>query len=464
MTRRAARMRSLSDELGSVDLGDKRLNRRLRLVASALAAQPGASLPRACRTEAALEATYRLLSNPRVTPAAILEPHFEQTRERMNGEPALLAIHDTTEFAFGGEARASLGRTNNAKPGFFAHVTLGIRAGNREPVGVLACRTWARKKKPTPKKTRITSAYVKRTEKESNRWADAVREVEERYGNSASLIHVVDREGDQYRLLAAVLECGSRFIVRSHHDRTLVEEEGTAWAAVTAAKVVFEREVQLSRRRPKHKRAAHGPRDARVARLGIAAASIEVKRSWGPYNHDAPLSLETNIVRVFEIDPPEDEEPVEWMLLTNLPIDTEEQLAFIVDGYRARWTIEEFFKAVKTGCGYEKLQLENELALNNALAIILPIAWQMLLLRSLARTDDEAPARSVLTERQIEILGNTPWTTMPKRPTVRDAMRAVATLGGHIRNNGEPGWQVLYAGLRDLMLLEVGWSARSDQS
>ena len=171
-----------------------------------------------------------------------------------------------------------------------------------------------------------------------------------------------------------------------------------------------------------------------------------------------------NVVRVVEVEPPDGEEPVVWTLLTNLPVETQDEIAFVVDCYRARWIIEEFFKAVKTGCGYEKLQLENALALRNALAIILPIAWQMLLVRSLARATDDVPASKVLTKTQIDVLRNTPWTKLPARPTAKDAMRAIATLGGHIRNNGEPGWQILYAGLRDLMLLELGWLARSDQS
>ena len=171
-------------------------------IANALASMPSAGLPRACRTTAALEATYRLLSNPRVEPQMILEPHLAETRKRADGEGALLAIHYTTEFAFGGETRKSLGRTNSHQPGFFAHVTLGVRASDREPLGVLGCRTWARHHKPTPKKERRTARYTNREDKESNRWRDAVYEVEERYDGVASLIHVVDREGDQYRLMS----------------------------------------------------------------------------------------------------------------------------------------------------------------------------------------------------------------------------------------------------------------------
>lgn len=459
-----ARLQPISNELETADLGDVRLNRRLRRIADAISLSPDASLPKACRTNAALEATYRLLSNPRVEAAMILEPHFAATHARASGSDAVFAIHDTTEFGFGGESRGHLGRTNNKKPGFFAHISLAVRASDREVLGVLGCRTWARQEPASTKAERKTLKYMSREDKESNRWCDAVDETEARFRSAAPLIHVADREGDQYRLLAKVIELGGRFIIRSTHDRVLADDDGTITTAVSKAKVVLRRTVQLSRRRPIHNRANHGPRESREAVLAVSATSVDVQRSWGPSNKGTPESLSLNVVRVVEAKPPADVDPVEWLLLTNLPIETTDEIAFIVDGYRARWTIEELFKAVKTGCTYEKLQLENERALTNALAIVLPIAWQMLLLRSLARADHDVPAARVLTKRQLQVLAHSPWTKLPARPTAKDALRAIATLGGHIKNNGDPGWQVLYGGFRDLMLLELGWVARSDQS
>jgi len=348
-------LRPMSEEFKALNLGDTRLNRRVQQIADALAAAPSAGLPRASRTTAALEATYRLLSNPRVEPKMILEPHLEETRVRAFGERALLAIHDTTEFGFGGETRANLGRTHNHKPGFFAHVSLGVRASDREPVGLLACRTWARQHPPTPKKERRTARYTKRVDKESNRWKEAVDEIEDRFEGSASLIHVVDREGDQYRLMAAIVGHESRFIVRSSTDRALFSGGGSMWHAASKAEVVFDREVQLSRRRTIHKRAVHGPRDTRTARLGVSATPVEMRRAHGPAGRGTPPSLTVNVVRVVELDPPDDVEPVTWILLTNLPVERPEEIEFVVDCYRARWMIEEFFKAVKTGCAYEKL-------------------------------------------------------------------------------------------------------------
>lgn len=458
---RAITFQPVSCELRNAVLGDPRLSRRLGQIADAIALNPAVGLPRACRTTAALEATYRLLSNPRVEPSKILEPHITATLERAIGTEPLLVVHDTTEFAFGGESRVHLGRTNNSKPGFFAHVSLGIRRSQLEPLGVMACRTWARHSKPSTLKERETAAWRRRTEKESNRWGEAVDEVERRFHGSAPLIHVVDREGDQYRLMDKIAAHGSAFVVRSATDR--VAEHGTVRGALAHARTVFTRDVRLAKRTPKHKRASHGPRDTRLARLGVSALAVELRRSKGRLNHGTASTLCINAVRVFELAPPSDTEPVEWVLLTNLPIATNEQLEAIIDSYRARWMIEELFKAVKTGCAFEKLQLENELALHNALAIVLPIAAQMLLLRALARSTERVSAARVLNGAQLAVLANNPWTTLPPNASAREALLAVATLGGHIKNNGDPGWQVLYAGFRDLLLLELGWRARSDQ-
>jgi hypothetical protein len=113
-----------------------------------------------------------------------------------------------------------------------------------------------------------------------------------------------------------------------------------------------------------------------------------------------------------------------------------------VDWYRTRWLIEEFFKCLKTGCAYEKWQLESLDTLLVALALLAPIAWQLLLLRHLARALLDAPARVALTARQIRVLRAVAvGDTLPPRPTTRDALRAVARLGRHLRQNGDPaGW------------------------
>ena len=131
-----------------------------------------------------------------------------------------------------------------------------------------------------------------------------------------------------------------------------------------------------------------------------------------------------------------------------------------MEWYRTRWLIEEFFKCLKTGCAYKKRQLESLDTLLVALALLAPIAWQLLLMRHLARERPEVGATVALTPRQIEILRATPvGRQLAARPSIRDALRAVARLGGHLRQNGEPGWLVLHRGLQKLLCMETGWAA-----
>jgi hypothetical protein len=117
--------------------------------------------------------------------------------------------------------------------------------------------------------------------------------------------------------------------------------------------------------------------------------------------------------------------------------------------------IEEYFRAPKQGCAYEKRQLESKHALLNALAVFAPIAW-LLALRQLSRDRAELPADSVLSPLKLTLLQRHPDMRLRPNAIIREAMFAIAALGGHIRNNGDPGWQVLGRGYEDLLLLERG--------
>ena len=138
------------------------------------------------------------------------------------------------------------------------------------------------------------------------------------------------------------------------------------------------------------------------------------------------------------------------------PIDTVAQLERIIDAYVARWRIEEFFKAFKSGCAFESRQLESADAIYNAMAVCVPIAWALLEMRTLARHEPNRPASDILSKWQILLLQRHKDVRLGQSPSIRDAMLAIARLGGHIKNNGEPGWVVLGRGFHDLLLLEIG--------
>ena len=163
------------------------------------------------------------------------------------------------------------------------------------------------------------------------------------------------------------------------------------------------------------------------------------------------------MVRVWEANPPDGAAPTEWLLYTSEPIETPEQQLRVVDYYRARWTIEEYFKAIKTGCEFEKKQLQDFEGLSNLLATFAPIAYRLLLLRTEVARGSDTPASNVLSTDELDVLRARGRIKLPAKPTVRDAYLAIAALGGHIKYSGNPGWLTLSRGYEKLELLVEGW-------
>jgi hypothetical protein len=456
--KRAAALPALSAEVADSDLGDTRLDQRLGLLIDSLADRSSESFPKAL-DDAELEGAYRFFGNAKVTPEAILAPHYRQTARRASSHEDVLVVHDTTQFEFGGDAkREGLGRLIRPGQGFFGHFALAIGAvGDREPLGLLNLETVFRHDKAIPRKKRKS----KDNRGESARWRRSIDASEALLNGAVRAIHVMDREADSYAILSALEEARRMFVIRSFQDRVLADEETRLRAAAKAAKRSFDRDVPLSRRPvidgPKGQR--HPARRSRVATLSFAAKAIEIPRTADAKAAGAS-ALSLNVIYVWERKPPPGEPAVEWFLLTNLPISKPQEIEYAVDCYRARWTIEEYFKALKTGCQYEKRQLESAHSLLNALAVLAPVAWRLLLLRHLGRHAPKRPATDALTPDQLEVLHAVARRPMPKRATVKDAMWAIAGLGGHLPRNGDPGWLVLGRGMHDLLLLELGWRAR----
>ena len=448
-------------EVAEADLGDRRLNRRLVALAERLADRAGDGFPKAF-DEAELEAAYRFFGNDRITPAAILAPHFRQSARRSAERSRVLVVHDTSQFEFAGSSpRAGLGRLVNPGQGFFGHFTLAVAEdGSREPLGLLAIETLFRLDKPKPKAQRRSSDI----RGESSRWPRAIEAAELILDGRTHAIHAMDREGDSYQILECLCGSGRSFVIRSFQNRVLLgDNEHLLRDAAKKAKRKFEREVQLSRR-PQLSGAPgkrHPARSGRVARLSFSATRIEMP-STAKAKLPGKSSLSFNVVYVVERRPPAGEPPVEWFLLTDLPVANEEQIAFAVDCYRGRWMIEEYFKALKTGCQYEKRQLESAHSLLNAMAVLAPIAWPELQLRHLARDAPERAASTALSSVQLEVLHAVAKRPLPSSPTVKEAMLAIARLGGHLPRNGDPGWLGLGRGMHDLLLLELGWRARGE--
>lgn len=459
MGEKIQRRRVVRGELEGVDLGDERRSRRAVGIAERLAEQPDVSLPAAMGDRAWSEALYRHLAGDRVTLQALVEPHVRRTIGRVAAEEVVYAISDTTDFTFSGVARREgLGRLTKKDQGFLAHVTLAV-ASDRRPLGLLGVHTWER----GPKKA--STLWSRRNEaRESEKWAQGIRSAQERAGADAGrLVHVTDREGDIFELLAELVGGGRRFIIRAGQDRALLqldaEDERRLFDAAQVTPTAFVTEVPLSarvaKRTPQNRRAFPTRRERR-ATLSFASRSVTIKRAR-QRSAKLPPAVTVNIVHVFELGPPPGEKPVEWLLLTSEPVETRAQVEQIVAGYRARWVIEEYFKAIKTGCAYESRQLESAHTLQAMLGFTLLVAYSLLLMRSLSRLGRDEPAEAVLSTTQLLVL-RAKTRNLPEAPTVRTALLAVAGLGGHLKNNGDPGWQTLSKGWARLLALEEGYA------
>lgn len=445
------------EELAGASFKDARLGLRLRGLAERLVAEPDKSFPKQMKSSAELEAAYRFFGNASVTPETILSGHYDSVRSRCQQESAILVLHDSTTINFRGDGQRMARDAPMALQRFFAHAALVVADdGGRRPLGVAGLEIWHRGEE---------QFY------EYGRWWRMVQTTSTRLA-TADVVHVMDREADDYLLFHHLTENRHRFIVRTRvnngRSRLLADGQLTRLdRALASLEAVVQRDVKLAERRKKSSKLRdqiHPPRDSRVTTLNIAAVTVPIRR---PKRHprqtaerramDLPPSIAINVVRVWEPSPPVGERPIEWVLFTNEPIDTAEQMQRVVDRYRARWTIEEYFKALKTGCALESRQLEDFDALANALAVFAPIACTLLDLRSESRRDPDAPTD--LPSIQLQVLRAAGRVPLPARPTQREVLLAIAAMGGHIKYNGDPGWLTLSRGYTDLLLLTAGWEA-----
>ena len=241
---------------------------------------------------------------------------------------------------------------------------------------------------------------------EQDRWHDAVADADEALQEVDEVIHVMDREADDYALLADLMARNDRFIVRVSYDRRVELPDGGAAklsAALDEVPFVATRTVELSARELAGRRRAGG----RIpdANAGMRRCPSVPKPSWssGPTT-PRPRgrgALNSTSSRRWRSRLPKESQPCAGGCCKR---DTVDDLLLVVDRYRCRWIVEEYFKALKTGCAYSKRQMESAATLLITLAIHLPIAWHLLLMRHISRHAPDVPALAVVTPTQLRVL------------------------------------------------------------
>ena len=339
----------LAVESDGGSLGDARLTRRLQRIVALATADPAESFPEQMASVADREALYRFLANPKVTLPGVLQGHLEQTHARIAAHAVIRVVHDTTAFRFPGE-RTGLGVIRGKTMGFLGHMALAVTAdATREALGVLAVQPYIHTEAVAhrgPSQTaRMQATHAKpRAAKESARWERMACAVSAALPGGVAAIHVMDQEADDYDLLAALHEAQLRFVVRASPQRTTTTQQSAKVVLESQPATLF-RTVAMTPRRPHESARTQGRHPVRVER----DATVHVR--WGTLtlrrqcrSASAQPTVSVTAVHVWEPAPPAGQAPIEWMLFTSEPVHTLEDAAAIVDRYRARWLIEEYFK------------------------------------------------------------------------------------------------------------------------
>ena len=361
--------------------------------------------------------------------------------KRMQTADVVLAIQDTTDFNFTSHpATQGLGFINQTEQqGLKVHSCLAF-SGQGQPFGVLHQYCWTRAQRRGKKGQRARKPIE---QKESYRWLTTLRAAEQDVPDGLPMVHIGDREADIFELFVEPRRADSELLIRLEHNRKVQHELATLWPTIHQAPVVGTTTLELQRN-PK--------RPARQASLTMRAlqVTLEVPRNRPRSRNLSPVCV--TVLLVEESEPPSDgSEPIHWMLLTTLPVETFEQAWQCVVWYSYRWLIERFHFTLKSGCRIEALQLQSKDRLLKALATYNIVAWQLMWLTYEARIHPEGSCEAVLKPQEWRLLRRRfePKNRSSKPPTLRQVVRWMAQLGGFLarKGDGEPGVKTLWRGL-----------------
>ena len=455
----------VDEEFCTLCLGDRRLNKRAVNIAHTLNLAPGKTIPQAFRSRGDIKACYNFYQNDQVSKEKLLKPHIAKSIDRMKEFPVVLCPSDTTEIDFTSKnVMDGRQRLTNTKQGIWLHATIAVTP-QRLMLGCVDANFWERKPEVAEKnRTVLDKAPIE--EKESYRWllgyrtaCNTARELPE-----TQIISLFDREGDIIEIYAEAEEqkkLGSyaHFIVRANHDRKIVNVEGERDESIVrlrkklqAAPSMGEIEFILSPR---------GDRAGRKIRQHLKAVSIVLTPQ-----HKKGMRVKVNAVMCEEIDPPKGEEPIVWFFITDLTINTFNEIEMVVKYYLCRWEIETFFKVLKSGCKIEERQLHSTSRMQNLISLFLILAWRVMYTMMLGRVCSDMSSGDVFEEvewKSVCKIFNRKKPIPRKPPPLGEFIIMIATLGGYVhqKNGGPPGVKTMWTGMARMLDFAIAWEAFS---
>lgn len=451
----------VEEEMTKLDTGDKRLDKRTKLVLQAVADKPNTSFTQQFQSAGEVKACYRLFDSDLISSEAILDPHFEKTIERIRTCEVVAIVSDSTSLNYTTRVSnpdSGYISSNNAQ-GFLVHASLATTL-DRQPLGVVSAKFWARSKEKSEKK--VPREYLPIEEKESYKWIESyaiANKIAQQCPNT-QIINVNDREADLIELwegASKALKAGNaaHLVIRCNHNRAVVPTQENANTKLfefgKEAPVVGYCEFELKNR------ATHSV--IRKVKQTIRASSVCICPAYR--SGVEPRQITLNLVYMEELDPPEGSEPIQWYLLTTLPIQNTEDVQKVIQAYLSRWDIEILFRTFKTGCKVEERSLRTADRLYPMFALFLIVAWRINSLSRISRINPKIPCTVIFSENEWKAAYTAVHKSYPPStiPTLREMIIMIARLGGYLNRNNdpEPGAKVIWRGLEYLRIFMEAW-------
>ena len=469
------------EEMQNADLEDKRLNDRLAQIVDMLGQRPDKSIPTACDGgHKETTAAYRLFDNSKARFENILASHIEASRRRVSQQSRVILVQDTTEIDLTRPEQQVEGAgllDGKSRYGEFLH-PLKAFTPDGTPLGILYAELWTRDDEPVEAEDsdEPDRKHIPIEEKESVRWLDTQRYAQEiaRETPQTHFISVADSEADIFEVIELSQESPENFdwIIRAGQNRSVVKSESVSKTAEEPAPWIRERLLQepvrfiqpISVRGREAKvscetRGRRQPRKSRETEVEVRAQAVTLRAPW---RHDRKLTdTRVNVVLVSERNPPKDDTPVEWILITNLPIDSDEAVRLVIQSYCIRWMIEVYFRTLKSNCKIEKLRFETLERFERCLAVYLIIAWRTLYTVRLGRDCPDLDCEAIFEPDEwksvYRVVKNAEPPSTP--PRLQEMIRMIAQLGGYINRPraDEPGPQTVSLGMQRMHDITRCW-------
>lgn len=451
-------------ENAACKFADVRLGRRFRDLLGQIGDAVGESIPMACQDWANAKAAYRFFSNERVNEGEILAGHFQATHDRFEAtDGPILVLHDTTEFSFQRESPERIGVTYSVNSGrdkagrvrshtvcgILMHSSLAVTT-DALPLGLAAVKFWNRKKfKGTAAlKKKVNPTRIPIEKKESFRWLENLRQSTATLGDPARCVHIGDRESDIYELFCTAQEIGTHFLVRTCVDRLAGDGAHTVADDMAKAKIRGRHRIEV--------RDTNG--NPTIADLEIKFEKLQLLPPIGKQKQYPPLEL--TVIHAQERGKPKNRKPIDWKLITDLPVRSLKDAVGKLQWYALRWKIEVFHKILKSGCRAEDSKLRTAERLVNLISVFCIVSWRIFWMTMLNRSTPDAPSTLALTESEIRLLDHLvpDKRETPNSKSISRYIIKIARLGGYLAraNDSPPGNIVMWRGLSRLSDIELG--------